>query len=298
MLVARTSDFASLAEAAAHQYNASFCLCPGGDAPSFTQRLYVSILHGCIPVRIDTYLRYPPDPEGVETAYPFPNIIDWNRMSITISANGGNATKESHAKSGWRYLKEQFLQIVPRLVALEASGEAAAMRAYMRHVAPLLAFDTHSKTSGQLHRQDAASAALHELAIKLGKPIPWGGGGHRAAHNRSAGSGAHLRSADSGGAFSEFEASKDECAESCAWHHSCKSYTFRPNRKGGAAGECSLHATTQGKSSGGAGSSGGATAGGGLRARGGHGGGGFGRLELSMSGGGRGRASGGGTAPG
>ena len=97
--------------------------------------------------------------------------------TVTSSANRGNGTKESLAKEGWEYLKAEFRQIVPRLVALEESGEAGAMRTYMRHVAPLLAFDTHSKTSGQLHRQDAASAALHELAIKLGKPLlgPWAG---------------------------------------------------------------------------------------------------------------------------
>ena len=82
--VTSVTSVTSLSQAAAYQYNSSFCLCPGGDAPSFTQRLYVSILHGCIPVRIDTYLRYPPDPEGVETAFPFPNIIDWRRMSLTI----------------------------------------------------------------------------------------------------------------------------------------------------------------------------------------------------------------------
>jgi len=174
VLVGRTSDFASLAVAARHQHNSTFCLCPSGDAPSFTQRFYVSILHGCIPVRVDTYLRYPPDPSGEEYAYPFPHLIDWRRVVIQLSANGGNATKESLTRDGFRHLRGSLEALIPRLLALEASGEARAMRDYMRRIAPLLTFDTHSASSGQLHRQDAPSAALHELAVRLGKPLPWG----------------------------------------------------------------------------------------------------------------------------
>jgi len=188
VFVGSTTDFKSLAEAASFQYNSTFCLCPSGDAPSFTQRLYVSVLHGCIPVRIDTYMRYPSDPEGVESAYPFPNSIDWNRMSLTLSANGGNSTTKESLRGGWLFLKSEFFRLIPRLLAMEASGEAQAMRAYVRHIAPLLAFDAHSKT-GQLHRQDAASAALYELAIKLGKPLPSGSAGHHRPYNRSAGPG-------------------------------------------------------------------------------------------------------------
>ena len=173
VMVGKTSGFSSLAQAAALQHNATFCLCPTGDAPSFTQRLYVSILHGCIPVRIDTYLRYPPDPEQVEYAYPFPHLIDWRRMLVSISVNNENATKDSLARTGFDLLKSDFLRLIPRLLALEASGGAHEMRAYMRRIAPLLAFDAHS-SNGTLHRQDAASAALYELAIKLGKPLAWG----------------------------------------------------------------------------------------------------------------------------
>lgn len=65
----------------------------------------------------------------------------------------------------------QFDALVPKLLALEASGEAARMRAYMRRIVPLIAFDAHSKLDGQLHRPDAASAAIYELAARLGKPL-------------------------------------------------------------------------------------------------------------------------------
>ncbi|KAL1522004.1 hypothetical protein AB1Y20_021649 [Prymnesium parvum] len=181
VLVGSTSQFSSLANAAALQLNATFCLCPSGDAPAFTQRLYVSILHGCIPVRIDTYLRYPPDPEHIESAYPFPHLIDWKKMSLTITANGRHMSKLELAKKGYVHLKKEFSKLVPQLLALEASGEARVMRAYMRKIVPLLTFDAHSRT-GELLRQDAASAAIHELAIKLGKrsvsvPTPTSYGG-------------------------------------------------------------------------------------------------------------------------
>lgn len=171
------SEFGSFERVEAFLYNSSFCLCPSGDNPAFTQRLYVSIIHGCIPVRIDTFLRYPADPEGVESAFPFPHLIDWKRMSITISANGGNSgpvSKEALSKGGFRYLSREFEKLLPRLLAMEESGQVLTMRKYMRHVVPYLVFDGHNR-AGRLEAPDAASAALNELAIKLGKTGAYSG---------------------------------------------------------------------------------------------------------------------------
>ncbi|KAL3920108.1 MAG: hypothetical protein SGPRY_005376 [Prymnesium sp.] len=175
VLVKPNSYFRSLNVAAALQADSTFCLCPSGDAPSFTQRLYVSILHGCIPVRVDTFLRYPADPVHVETAFPFPSLINWSRISLSISATQllPIRSKLELARDGYPYLEREFHRLVPRLLDLEASGQARAMRAYMREVAPLLAFDSHDQT-GRLNRQDAASAALYELALKIGKPLKYG----------------------------------------------------------------------------------------------------------------------------
>ena len=86
---------------------------------------------------------------------------------------GPNATKQALKKSGYQKLRAEFEGLVQRLLALEASGEATRMRAYIRQVVPLLAFDAHDVQSGVIHEQDAASAALHELAVRLGKSIPW-----------------------------------------------------------------------------------------------------------------------------
>lgn len=90
VMVGRVNDFRSLSAAAAHQSNATFCLCPAGDTPAFTQRMYVAMMNGCLPVRIDLYMRYPADPGGVESAYPYASQIDWSRVVVEISVNGGN----------------------------------------------------------------------------------------------------------------------------------------------------------------------------------------------------------------
>ena len=55
------------------------------------------------------------------------------------------------------------------------------------------------------------------------------------------------------GAFSEFQASIEDCAEACAWNHKCKSFTFKAAGRGVLAGQCFFH-PTQGQSSGSGGS--------------------------------------------
>ena len=49
----RDSGPISLDEAHEQAKQATFCLCPSGDAPALTQRFYQSIFAGCIPVFID-----------------------------------------------------------------------------------------------------------------------------------------------------------------------------------------------------------------------------------------------------
>ena len=67
-------------------------------------------------------------------------------------------------------LRREFASLVPRLLELEP--RAAEAREYMLSVAPRLMFDAHDR-DGKLRQPDAASAALRELAVKLGyaKPI-------------------------------------------------------------------------------------------------------------------------------
>ena len=72
-------DGTSLVSASALAANATFCLCPSGDAPAFTQRLFTTLAMGCLPVFVDLYNRYPAEPAG--PAFPFPRSIDWRRWA-------------------------------------------------------------------------------------------------------------------------------------------------------------------------------------------------------------------------
>lgn len=67
--------------ASAEALRATFCLCPTGDSKGFTARFYWSILHGCIPVRYDGWRRRL---TRAETAYPYPSLIEWEKIVIDV----------------------------------------------------------------------------------------------------------------------------------------------------------------------------------------------------------------------
>lgn len=190
----------------AYEYsrNATFCLCPSGDTPGFTQRFYQSILAGCIPILVDLYLRYPPD-HGSSGAgrdgrsFPFPSLICWPRFVIELPLNRSRVlqtagllsstssgvaeaekllstkTGRSSASEGlWAALEAEFEQLVPSLLRIERRAAEAAR--YMMSISHLLRFDAHLD-SGELPLPDAASAALQELAIRLGRGQDMGQGG-------------------------------------------------------------------------------------------------------------------------
>ena len=58
-----------------------------GDAPSFTQRFYFSLVRGCIPVRVDPFKRVRAGAGEPAAAYPFPTLIDWSRIVVNVEAN-------------------------------------------------------------------------------------------------------------------------------------------------------------------------------------------------------------------
>ena len=182
--ILNSSDSQELSFDAAYEHarQASFCLCPSGDAPSFTQRFYQAVFAGCIPVFVDLYLRYPAD----VIAYPFPSRICWRHFVVEVPENRsallaavrlqGSEQKLSQleqrlASDAFRAaLEGEFKRLVPRLQQLEP--HAAVARRYMRSIASVLKFDAHA-ANGELLLPDAASAALQELAVKLGiQPKP------------------------------------------------------------------------------------------------------------------------------
>jgi len=159
---------ASLAEAHDVARNATFCLCPSGDAPSLTQRLYAAVSAGCLPVVIDLYARAPLDPQR---GYPFPSLVEWSQFVVEVPANRAampaiDATRRGGAERYFQALQREFAALLPRLQALES--QAPARRRYMQSIAHLLRFDSPTMDKGQPRRQDAASAAVYEIAGKLG----------------------------------------------------------------------------------------------------------------------------------
>ena len=118
-----------------------FCLCPTGDSKGFTARLYFSLAHGCLPVRVDGFRRALP---WSDLALPFPSSIDWRRALLDSTVD--------EVLSG---------SLLARLLQLRASGDATARSHYVRQVAHIIVFD---RRSGEF---DAADATLRELQRRL-----------------------------------------------------------------------------------------------------------------------------------
>jgi hypothetical protein len=118
-----------------------FCLCPTGDSKGFTARLYFSLAHGCLPVRVDGFRRALP---WSDLALPFPSSIDWRRALLDSTVD--------EVLSG---------SLLARLLQLRASGDATARSHYVRQVAHIVVFD---RRSGEF---DAADATLRELQRRL-----------------------------------------------------------------------------------------------------------------------------------
>lgn len=137
-----------------------FCLAIAGDAPSFTQRFYFSVVRGCIPVYLGpiggyTFLGPGTQNEPEEPDFPFAHLIDWKRIVVVLNKT---TAVLSSGEPSYDALVERLLKLEPR---------AASVRHYMRRVAHWLLFDAHA-ADGTLQRQDAASAAIYSIGAKLG----------------------------------------------------------------------------------------------------------------------------------
>ena len=118
----------------------TFCLCPTGDSKGFTARFYFSLLHGCLPVRVDGWER---DPRRAPPAYPFPELLDWSRLVLDIPLG-------------------QVPSLLPRLATM-STDEIESRQRYLRRVAHYFLYDFHA------HRHHDAPAALTmTLEMRLG----------------------------------------------------------------------------------------------------------------------------------
>ena len=119
-----------------------FCFCPTGDSKGFTARLYFSLLHGCLPIRIDSWRRNrsisgPPE-------WPFRSSLDWSLLALDVPL-------------------EETSTLVERLIAMPPL-ELEQRQAYVRHMAHRLLYDA----PGHEHH-DAPATFLHELHVRFGR---------------------------------------------------------------------------------------------------------------------------------
>mmetsp|Transcript_18389 Transcript_18389/g.58587 ORF Transcript_18389/g.58587 Transcript_18389/m.58587 type:complete len:364 (+) Transcript_18389:181-1272(+) len=135
-----TQSMLSLREAAQLATRSVFCVCPTGDSKGFTARFYFSLLHGCLPIRVDGWGR---DPTLAPPAFPFPELIDWQRIVLDVPMR-------------------QIDSLLPRLLAMSPSEVDDRLR-YLWRVAPLLMYDVDDSRS----HSDAPAAFLHVLEKRI-----------------------------------------------------------------------------------------------------------------------------------
>lgn len=120
--------------------SSTFCLCPTGDSKGFTARFYFTLLHGCLPVRVDGWAR---NTTATPATYPFAQLINWDRIVIDVPP-------------------DRLDTLLPRLARMPAS-ELEDRQNYLRHVAHWLLFD-----HDQHAHHDASAAVIHTIQQRLG----------------------------------------------------------------------------------------------------------------------------------
>lgn len=137
------------AAAAEDALRSVFCLCPVGDSKGFTARFYFSLLHGCIPIRVDGHRRdYAFVPSHLRTntsrhrevAAPFPSKIEWNAAVLDIKPNTADGLLlmlMSMPKEEVR-ARQRYLHKIGRLLLVDGP-EALAPDAFLDELHALLA---------------------------------------------------------------------------------------------------------------------------------------------------------------
>lgn len=120
--------------------SSTFCLCPTGDAKGLTARFYHSIVHGCIPVRVDGWRRnltvVPYHNLSARTrpgsvALPFASLIAWE--DVIIDADPAQPER-----------------LLDTLLAI-SDDEIVARKAYLARIAPLMLLEEPPDHQGPDH---------------------------------------------------------------------------------------------------------------------------------------------------
>jgi len=179
---------ADVRQASAQAMGSDFCLCPTGDAKGHTARLYHSIVHGCIPVRVDGWERnYSIPASGNYTNRSFDADFSSPRTEPSPSVTSKARSRADKARDRQRHRLRSETVALPfptaiewervvidaaphdagalldRLLAMPAS-EVRARKAYLRRIAPLLLVDV--RVGDQPNGADAFLAELHRVAGK------------------------------------------------------------------------------------------------------------------------------------
>ena len=134
-----TSKMQGPYKAAQVALSSTFCLCPTGDSKGFTARFYFSLLHGCLPIRVDGYRR---NATIAAPTYPFPQLIDWSRLIIDMRP-------------------DEAPMLLPRLFAM-SEREIEKRQSYLQHVAHWLLFDNEEHA-----HHDASAAVIHTIQSRV-----------------------------------------------------------------------------------------------------------------------------------
>ena len=113
-----------------------FCLCPTGDSKGFTARFYFALVHGCLPVWVDTYQR-----RLAHLALPYGTRIQWDRLMV---------------------IHEMNQPVIPRLLRIRPDYR------YMRDVQHMLMYDL-PRNAGP----DAADIAVEEILNRSARTKMW-----------------------------------------------------------------------------------------------------------------------------
>lgn len=128
-----SSQMMGPAEAGQIARESTFCICPTGDSKGYTARFYFVMLHGCLPVRVDGWLR---NTSLAPPTYPFPGLIDWKKIVIDMVAEEIGAS-----------------DLTPKLLQMPIR-EVEERQSHLRHAAHWLLYDMKD------HAHHDAPAAL------------------------------------------------------------------------------------------------------------------------------------------
>ena len=172
----------------------SFCFCPVGDSKGLTARLFYSILHGCIPVRVDSHNRkqtihtrafraspqFDEPARRREFAAPFQSLIEWAAVVVDVNhtePQGLLRMLDSIPKRDVRR-RQRYMANVSRLLLVDGADSALGATAFVHALQSLmLRGDTETFQTARGAVSEVATPSCNSRMAKAHK---------RCQHNQTA----------------------------------------------------------------------------------------------------------------